>query len=247
MNHVIFYENRDKEIYINIVIDLDETIIHCIQTDDETYYNELIEMENCVLTFVSGDKNHVIFIRPYLFNFLSNLMNKYNIYISTYAHEDYAKCIINYIICVMPNLKICGIHYRVANEITFRDTKTLKVFELSEHNTIIIDDRYEVWDILYHNNIINIKKYLGPHDMMNVNDNHLVLIEKYINNIYEKYIVKNINVNAISEYNMYYNTLFDHNFFINSKTKMIDLDLLNINEIEDELNNKSENMFFHIK
>lgn len=267
MNHVMFYQNVNPELDMNIVIDLDETIIHCIQTNIESYYNELIEMENCMYTFMIDDVNHVMFIRPYLFQFLNNLRDKFNVYISTHAHEEYAKYVVKYLSFAVPNLKICGVHYRVADTLSINDKKTLNIFGLSHHNTIIIDDRCDVWNMNYHNNIINIKKYLGPYCSMNVDDDHLWTVEQYINYIHKNYITNSFHVNIylpqiMNVYHTYNNEYESHNIsniyksedekeydedyecdlIFDVKTKLIDLDKIDINEIENELNQKLNNM-----
>lgn len=203
MNHIIFSDNIRSDHDMNIVIDLDETLIHCINPASNYCHNKLKKMDNFLFSFMLDNSEHIIFGRPYLKEFIGKLMDKFNIYISTHAHEIYAKYIISHLVHIIPSLKICGVHYRVVDQIfgNMNVMKTLDVFNLTTENTIIVDDKIEAWDVKFHSNIINIKKYYGPHNMMNINDNHLYIINNEIERIYDCYVNSHI---PISNYLYYF-------------------------------------------
>ena len=87
-----------------LLLDLDETIIHSELRDKNNFHalNQLKDKAKCyhkVFSYI--DKNYLyyfdIFFRPYLFDFLHELKNYFDIAIFTASSKGYADTIINYI------------------------------------------------------------------------------------------------------------------------------------------------------
>jgi len=129
-------------------------------------------------------------LRPHLLEFLKFLIPRFNIYISTHGVETYAKSIVEKLIIAIKNqkfdLKICGIQYR-ENYSSICHQKSLKYFNLDLSNTIIIDDRTDVWEECCKQNIIKIKKYYGPVDYEGYSDDELLIIMYQLKNIHRSY------------------------------------------------------------
>ena len=201
---------------MNIVLDLDETLIHSVQLSvltnfyDDKYIEELKKSPYFLISeeYIYKDDNGIdliephtlfVFYRPYLFDFLKFLNTKFNIYIATHGVKKYAISIIKKIMEIIPELRIENILCRqhILGEC---NPKSLSYFPLDHNNTIIIDDRIDVWKEDCVKNIIQIKKYLGILD--GFNDNELINVIHKINCIYENYIVnlKLEDVNVIDSY-----------------------------------------------
>src|SRR5579872_223729 len=161
---------------MNIILDLDETLIYSIELAalssiaGSNYIEDLkksphfLMEDECKFVDHSGKVIHnplkfLVFLRPHLLEFLKFLIPRFNIYISTHGIETYAKSIVEKLIATVKDqkfdLKISGIQYR-ENYLSLCHQKSLKYFNLSLLNTIIIDDRIDVWEDCCKQNIIKI-------------------------------------------------------------------------------------------
>lgn len=105
-----------------------------------------------------GDPKMIHRYRPHLVEFIDYIKDRYNIYIYTNGNKLHYENVIKNIQRVI-DFKVSGCSYRHAEyEFDEEDVplKTLDKFELSPHNTIIIDDNKYAWHEKYRGNIINI-------------------------------------------------------------------------------------------
>jgi len=163
---IIFYNTY---IMLNIVLDLDETIINTLIVDKKELPG-LLNQELCIgsFTFDNNDIFHyVVFVRPNLYDFLNYLDDNFNIYIYTNACEEYAINAINLISKNITYFSIKKIQARITNNVTLKTLKTLDNFGLTKSNTLIIDDRSDVWDFEYRDIILQIDPYYAPHYVIN--------------------------------------------------------------------------------
>lgn len=175
------------ELKPNIVLDLDETLIHCIVPDNEEFHNKFKQLKNYFFSLYVNNISLCVFYRPYLFDFLSYINNKFNIYISTNSSKIYAMTVLQNILKYLPTLQIQIIRCRInptdpiyaksldqlnnfqqnklscANDKTNTFSSSCTIDEtntiIDETNTIIIDDRVDVWESRFLPNIIQIKEF----------------------------------------------------------------------------------------
>lgn len=187
----------------NLILDLDQTII-----DVEYNYSENKLNNKSMLYFHDFGNNNkcIIHGRKYIFDFLKNMKDKFNIYIYTNGIEPYAQKFHDYIHEKMELDFFSGIVSRDINNGNYfiKTLEDLSHRNITEKNSIIIDDRVDIWNNIYHNNIINIDVYrYYEYDV----DEKLQILNEIIDECY-----KNINDENIQEviktinrkYNSYY-------------------------------------------
>ena len=131
-----------------LLLDLDETLIHSEIRDKNNFHilNKLISTAHCYHKLFSyEEKNYLyyfdIFFRPYLFDFLHELQNYFDIAIFTASSKGYADTIIDYI---DPSNTIFKFRlYREAcipiqNYIYIKDLRIIRNYEPS--NVILLDN-----------------------------------------------------------------------------------------------------------
>jgi len=153
---------------LNIILDLDETLIYSLMCFS------IKEVDNCSIQdlyigyFFIGNIYYVIFVRPYLFDFLDYLINnKYNIYISTHSNYEYANNVINLIQKHVCNFTYIDLQTRIIVDNEFIKLKTLENF-CDTKNTLIIDDKKDVWELKYHKIIYNIQIFKAPYYILEI-------------------------------------------------------------------------------
>ena len=177
----------------NIVLDIDDTLIKCIHytkpyidhiNNFDTYSKKKIfeqqpELKNIIkiededkddyidllflTSFTINNYIYLIFMRPYLREFLIYLNEHFNIYIYSLGTENYIteilKCITNFI-GFNPFIKV------ISNSVDNRmKNKNLLVLNIPTHNTLIIDDRADVWEF-DKPNLYNIKAFNKPYEII---------------------------------------------------------------------------------
>jgi TFIIF-interacting CTD phosphatase-like protein len=183
---------------LNITLDLDETLIHCVIGRNEEHVKQLESMEYFLTTMMSHDIALCIFYRPGLWEFLDKINNKYNLYICTFATKDYCDILIREFIKKVKGLKFIESLSRSLDGLTIY--KALSAFPLDKNTTLIIDDRVDVWPF-DRGNLLQIKPYRGPDVLNYVADDEFTTILEYINRVELKvkeqfYSKKKINVQA---------------------------------------------------
>ena len=167
------YEKQNKAIYCpdqnNLVIDLDETIVHRVSITNENISLLSSKDPNFLMSYTEKNNTttYVILMRPHLKNFLKAINKCYNIFIYTHGTNDHAYRIISQL-----KLKF-GFDYFVdyitrqysTDNNKIKNKNILNFVELYPNvnltNTIIIDDKSEVWDDNNQNNLIKITEWCG--------------------------------------------------------------------------------------
>ncbi|AYV75615.1 MAG: RNA polymerase II C-terminal domain phosphatase-like 4 [Terrestrivirus sp.] len=236
---------------MNIILDLDETLIYSIEMAalssiaGSNYIEDLKKSPHFLMEdeckfidhngkVINNPLRYLVFLRPHLLEFLKFLIPRFNIYISTHGVETYAKSIVEKLIGAIKDqqldLKISGIQYR-ENYFGTCHQKSLKYFNLSLSNTIIIDDRTDVWEECCKQNIIKIKKYYGPADE-GYTDNELLIIISQLKNI-QKFCTKKSLI-TIPELLSYSSSYINNNYsnYNNDKWNIYNNDLYTQNQCD---------------
>ena len=135
----------------NIFLDLDETLISSIETEDID-----IDKINKKFNYHIMEKTYVVIERPNLQDFLDYLFDNFNVSVWTAADKDYATFIIDKIILNKQNRKLDLVLFKYHCNLSkqqYGNSKSLRLIwenknlkEYNENNTIIIDDYDEVWN-----------------------------------------------------------------------------------------------------
>jgi hypothetical protein len=153
-----------KEFKMNVILDLDNTIINAL--DDKDRRKLPIEYSK---KFVYADYIPFfrIYARPYLQEFLDFLFENFNVAVMTAAEKDYALFIINNFILTKPERKLEFIFFRYQVDLSvelfggMKDLRilwnTFKVNNFYPSNTVIIDDL----DLVYQANPYNTLRIPG--------------------------------------------------------------------------------------
>jgi TFIIF-interacting CTD phosphatase-like protein len=196
---IIFYSHIHDDNKLNLVLDLDQTLI-----DAEYIFLEKNTIcKNSKLFMFEQNNNLMIHGRKNLFDFLFEMKDKFNIYIYTNATESYSHKIAEFIENKFDEKIFSGIICRDYDNY-YNLTKELDDFclrNISKFNTIIIDDRNDIWDEKYHGNIIKIIEFKHPNydddieldiikNLLNkyylyMNNENLHMIIPHINNLYK--------------------------------------------------------------
>lgn len=197
----------------NIILDIDETLIKTYIYDDSLIDNakKLISFEQNILfdiyrglEYIVNDKividdplylihynieniYYVIFIRPNLYEFIQYIDSFFNIHIYSLGSYDY---ILQILKCLEGKIghKFYNSFITNNNLMSLR-TKHMSNIFLSTYNTLIIDDRHDVWK--YDKHILyNIESY----DDYNINDNELLKLMHIIQNYYRGNNLDHFNV-----------------------------------------------------
>jgi hypothetical protein len=176
---------------LNIVLDLDNTIILCEVIKKE--YREIIDKEirsgnrHRLLTSFEDDMYvSYIYERPYLKYFLLSVYDNYNIYIYTNAHITYYNYVIEALVKKYPFLHISG--FSAKQNITETNIKCLNWINIYTgyminygflQNTIILDDRHDVWPL----NLDNLLKIKPWENIDDHSDNVLLLVTDILLNL----------------------------------------------------------------
>jgi TFIIF-interacting CTD phosphatase-like protein len=201
---------------LNLILDLDETLIFSIYEDISR--EQLMLLNGCNLSFNLEEnklnfscipipyKNYYfkksynkyyVFIRPYLIYFLISLSKYYNIILYTNATKTYTYIIIKFINDLINKFNKVDnifkiIYYRNSNFINEKDLNRLYIYDNSINitNSIIIDDNKNAWNKYYNEIIYEIPKFNIYNDNFKL-DNilhilHDDLILFYNNKIFNK-------------------------------------------------------------
>jgi hypothetical protein len=138
----------DKEYRINVILDLDNTIINALASEDRQKLPSHISDK---FNYADYSPFFYIYERPHLQLFLDWLFENCNVSVFTAAEKDYALFIIENIILIKPGRKLDFIFYREhveqgekEYEDTMKDLRLVwdfyKVPNFYPSNTVIIDD-----------------------------------------------------------------------------------------------------------
>jgi hypothetical protein len=225
----------DNKKLLNIIIDLDHTIIYAKIFNKQEILKikamEILYSDYYLGKFYIDDKTYLIFTRPYFNYFINTVSMYYNVFIYTNSYKHYCMNIIELIKKKYQNFNPVKIIYRETNTTLIKSLGTIcensddlhflnniNGYENFIKKTVIIDDSIEVWKY-DKKNIINIKKFIiGKENysyekkcIKNMNDENL-----NGENINEE----NINMIKINESENY---IFDgYNFLFSNKNCITD-------------------------
>jgi TFIIF-interacting CTD phosphatase-like protein len=170
----------------NLVLDLDETLIHTTYiNNDELIYH--LDNPYFLTYFDAGPSTKgAVYYRPGLFDFLQYCSMYFSLYIYTMANKSYTDIVIGKFGDYIDINIIKGIYCKDDFEINYKD---LSKTNLEIKNTIILDDRPNVWRNL--NNVISIPLYKGIEDDKYHTDNELDRIINYLEEIINAQLTKN--------------------------------------------------------
>jgi len=184
----------------NLILDLDETLVKSFVyfiTDSSTkistcdYNDELL-----LLSYDFGNSKTIIYKRPFLFDFLLEMNQHFNISVYSLGHKYYVNMIVNKINEIIGYNIFKNVHSNNPHKmIYYKNLKSLKI-EMFDDNCMIIDDRIDVWwydsykvyhikqydipsddDIELLRLIIKIKKYIESHEKIDCNELLLSLLQ----------------------------------------------------------------------
>lgn len=177
----------------NLVLDLDETLIHSIIGSKEN--NDYEQKHHFLCSIEAGSNKYYVFFRPGLFEFLNKVYQDFNLYVYTFGTTEYANIVIN---CINEKMKK-NIFQKVYCREDFVFGKKM-LFDVNEYDTVIIDDNVNAWTE-FQTNIIQIHPFFGPKVNYFEFDDELELMSdrlEIIKNFYNQFNIIYVNVNGNS-------------------------------------------------
>lgn len=163
-----------------LVLDLDETLVHSIVTTDVKKINNLKNMNNLLLHYLT-DENHIfVFYRPYMLYFLQEMSKYFNICVFTNGIKSYADIIVT-MINTITSCTYISRWYSRTGEYPFYKYISL-IDHVNTSDVLIIDDNNEIWKDDY-KNVIKIRQFYGPEDENYILDNDLFNLTEIISGI----------------------------------------------------------------
>jgi hypothetical protein len=185
---------------INILLDLDQTLISAESTSDYDFKKNKSKSKK--FTFYDMDGYYIVFERPNLQTFLDDLFANFNVSVWTAASKDYALFIIDKIILQNNNKrKLDWVFFSYHCDISQKIKKGSKVLEMlwdvykipgyNKNNTFILDDYDEVYNTQPDNCII--AKPFEFEDTNSNKDNFLSKLSVKLKDLKENKSTKSIN------------------------------------------------------
>lgn len=152
----------------NVILDLDNTILSAEALQDFPFHQKGMREKALKFRLHDMDSYYLIFERPGTQDFLDWLFENYNVAVWTAATKDYALFIVDKIILKKSNRQLQFVMFARHCDISYKKYNTDKKLDLifdsfriegfNRDNTIIIDDRKDVWKC-QPDNAIHIKKF----------------------------------------------------------------------------------------
>ena len=229
--------NKSKKIFhkkFNLILDIDLTMIKAVELTDKTIQRRSTDIE--IKGKVNSKPYHYYYrYRPYLFNFVKELKNYFNFYISTLSHENYAKQIVDNFM-KKTGVKIpkdCIISRNERNMKT-KVNKFIKEFIMLKNkdeinNTIIIDDSIGNWfkeENVDQNNIDTTQciKSLIPSKRYIMNCSEVVDNYKYDVLIHNNIFEKGFDKNEIYKFEVEHDFCIEKDYLINKNWQLFYLE-----------------------
>jgi hypothetical protein len=159
-NIFLLNKRMSEECRMNIILDLDNTIINALSDSDR---KKLSADFSNKFTYRDMIPFFRIYARPHIEEFLDYLFSNFNVAIMTAAEKDYALFIINNFVLTKPGRKLEFIFFRYQVELSrevYGGVKDLRIiwdlFNISgfnQQNTIIVDDLDMVYETNPHNTL----------------------------------------------------------------------------------------------
>ena len=173
----IILENKNK---INIILDIDQTLVYSIgiknEKDKILLLNNNIYSDNHFIEFYLENKKYIYYVqvRNGLKEFISKLSPYCNFYVNTMANPIYIKAVLTllnqkYNLNLNNNNGVNNVFITNQNE-----KKTLPPEITKNGNFLILDDNICAWDKTYLTNIIPVRKFYGLfNNINNINSDEL--------------------------------------------------------------------------
>jgi TFIIF-interacting CTD phosphatase-like protein len=192
MNNNVFIQDKiimEKTNHIfknlNLIFDLDQTLVHTLITPindspkkEKTYFDKLYtNLQSFIICeYDSLSRNYKVYGRKGIIEILVELKDYFNIYIYTNGLYSYAQKISDSIERLANGEIFAGLISRASQFST--EQKYIEVLpHFNINNTIIIDDRDDIWCINVHNNLIQIKEYIYGSNIDYFRDNDLLILK----------------------------------------------------------------------
>ena len=232
---------------INIILDLDNTLIHTfIPSPEETnlIFNKLLNLNKeknfFKIDLINNNKSFVVYfiLRKGIKNFFNKLKNFCNFYINSSGRIEYVKAVAKKLEKEC-NIKITKIIAREDENVNI--FKNFNAFEIDYSNSIIIDDKIDVWNkykvkILkkYPSSFILVSKIFFNQGFMNLSNEIQKKIYKDLNsNI-------NFDFNIIDEKNWMNTKILKYKYEFSDYNKILTIENYLTCNLENESNNQLE-------
>jgi TFIIF-interacting CTD phosphatase-like protein len=154
---------------LNIILDLDNTLLCAVPLDEVKAYPSIYDYLNRNLKWIDMGSFYRIYLRPHLDDFLDFLFDNYNVSVFTAAERDYAQFVVDKIIKPQySHRRLDFVFYRYHNMISLQVYNSMKdlrmlwdiyhMYYFYPWNTIIIDD-FDLVKKSNPNNCLQIKKF----------------------------------------------------------------------------------------
>jgi TFIIF-interacting CTD phosphatase-like protein len=196
-----------EECRMNIILDLDNTIINALSDSDRKKLSSDFSSKFKYRDMIPFFR---IYARPHIEEFLDYLFSNYNVAVMTAAEKDYALFIIDNFILTKPERKLEFVFFRYQVELSrevYGGVKDLRVIwdlfninGFSQQNTIIVDDLDMVYETNPHNTLripgfFVVDEDKGTVNYDSINDTALLDIMKqldYLRGVYVSNICKGL-------------------------------------------------------
>jgi len=218
---------------LNVVLDLDETLIHTFINPTIETQIDLFGRPNFLVHFqYSQMESMTTFYRPDMVGFMHHISKYFNLYIYTNGVRKYCDTILIHI-CNMLDA------YPIVNSFSRREdgsmAKSLEYMGLDPTQTIVVDDHKEFWPN-DPDNLIIIKPFMGPILQTNdyIYDKELLKVWGLLISIKNEYESRS---RDIAEYDIR-NIIKNHNDIYLYFDMLIDIVEMRVNDDEKENNDK---------
>ena len=175
INNIINQTNKTK---INIILDLDQTLVYSqsVKSIEEINFINNLNIDKTDIHFIMFTMENIQYlyfvqVRPGLKEFISKLSPYCNFYINSMANPYYVRTVLLLLNqkynLILNNDGSNNVFITPANE-----PKTLPYELTKDGNFLILDDNIYAWDKSYLNNIIPVQKFCGFFNFENRNNNN---------------------------------------------------------------------------
>ncbi len=173
------YTCSTETIRPKLVLDLNGILIYSSHLIDIREINKYVMMKNFMLIYKDFDMNmYIIYYRSYIKEFLLELNNYYDIYI----YSTLNKIQTDVFISTLNNLIVINVFKGIY--IKLGKIKSLDDMKLNREHCVIVDINDKQWSN-YHENLILINVFRGPHDSSYDKNMDLQFLKKCLLKIYK--------------------------------------------------------------
>ncbi|XP_047331136.1 RNA polymerase II C-terminal domain phosphatase-like 4 [Impatiens glandulifera] len=151
-------KNKIKEKKLHLILDLDHTLLHSFNMENfgKDKMSEIFTTKDLQKNlFFFNEFNMVTKLRPFVFDFLKEANNLFQLWIYTMGTRDYAKRMAK---LIDPDETLFGCRIISQEDCTIRGQKGLDVVYADEKTILIVDDTVSVWSN-HLRNLINVNRF----------------------------------------------------------------------------------------